>query len=332
MTSAQPASATRPVIPRLDGNERPDWASAAFRADVLAGFARVQKQVPPKYLYDRTGTALFEQICELFEYYPTRAELDILSRHADAMAALIGPEATLVELGSGSSLKTRLLLDRLTAPHAYVPVDIAEDALAAAARALHKAYPGLLVQPVRADFTLSFVLPPAVAGAARLAVFFPGSTIGNLEPHEAVLLMRKVHRRLPEGGVLIVGVDTRKDPAVLERAYNDSRGVTAAFNRNLLARMRTELETDIDPDAFEHWAYYNAVVGRVEMHLRARAAHTVRLEGRPFPFRRGETVHTESSYKYAPADFAELARRAGFTPAALWPHDEGLFAVHGLVK
>ncbi|HEX9795020.1 MAG TPA: L-histidine N(alpha)-methyltransferase [Planctomycetota bacterium] len=325
------AGLARP-IPRLRADEiwRAEWELATFRADVIAGLSRAQKAIAPKYFYDVTGAALFERICDLPEYYLTRAELDILAGRADEMAALLGPDVTLVELGSGNSLKTRLLLDRLRQPRAYVPVDICAEALAAAAARLHRAHPGLLVLPVRADFTQTFALPPAAAKARRIAVFFPGSTIGNLEPGEAVLLLRKIRRRLAPGGWLIVGVDTRKPVHLLERAYNDASGVTAAFNRNLLVRIRDELGGELDPDAFEHHAFYNAPAGRIEMHLRSRADQPLRLDGHSFRFLAGETLHTESSYKYAPAEFAQLAARAGFAPAHLWQADGGAFSVHGL--
>ena len=317
-------------IPRLNGRERPDWESGPFRADVIHGLSQPQKAIPPKYFYDVTGAALFDRICELPEYYPTRAELEILAEHGEAIAEMLGPDVTLVELGSGSSLKTRLLLDRLHAPRAYVPVDICADALARAATGLRKAYPGLLVQPVRADYAHGILLPPAAARASRIAVFFPGSTIGNCEPHEAVLLLRKIRRRLPPGGWLVVGVDTPKPIAVLERAYNDSQGVTAMFNRNVLVRARDELGADVDPDAFEHVAFYNAPARRVEMHLRSRAPQQLRLDGHAFAFRAGETIHTECSYKYAPEAFAVLAREAGFQPARLWQDAASLFSVHVL--
>jgi L-histidine Nalpha-methyltransferase len=325
-----PGPSPRPAIPRLDGRERAPWESEAFRADVLGGLARPQKAVPPKYFYDRAGAALFDEICSLPEYYVTRAELEILTAHADEIAACIGPGATLAELGSGRSVKTRLLLDRLADPRAYVPIDIEPGSLATAVLELRHAYPGLLVQPVCADFTQSFTLPPAAASAQRLAVFFPGSTIGNLEPRNAMLLLRKIRRRLGHGGLVIVGVDTRKPAPLLERAYNDARGVTAAFNRNLLVRIRRELEADVDPAAFDHVALWQEGPGRIEMHLRSRCAQTVRLDGFDFPFRAGETLHTENSYKYAPEEFAALAREAGFDPRWLWRHPEGLFAVHGL--
>jgi dimethylhistidine N-methyltransferase len=317
-------------FPRLDGRERPEWESEAFRADVLAGLSRVQKALPPKYFYDAAGSALFDRICELPEYYPTRAELEILTAHGADIARRLGPHTLLVELGSGSSLKTRRLLEHLPEPAAYVPVDLSAEHLAAATRRLREHHPGLVVLPVCADFTQTFTLPPAVARARPVTVYFPGSTIGNLHPHDAALLMRKIHRRVAPDGFFLVGVDNKKEITTLERAYNDPAGVTAAFNRNLLVRIRSELGSDIDPDAFEHVAFYNRPAGRIEMHLRNRADRVFHVDGRTFPFRRGETIHTENSYKYTVDEFTALARRAGFTPEAVWQDELALFSVHCL--
>jgi L-histidine Nalpha-methyltransferase len=317
-------------FPRLSGHEPPAGEAEPFRADVIAGLSRPQKSLAPKYFYDATGAALFDRICDLPEYYLARAELEILGERGEALADLLGDDVTLVELGSGSSLKTRLLLDRLRAPRAYVPLDICAEALARAAAGLRRDYPGLLVQPARGDYTRGILLPPAAASARRIAVFFPGSTIGNCEPHEAMSLLRKIRRRLAAGGWLIVGVDTPKSPDRLERAYNDSQGVTARFNRNVLVRVRDELGADVDPDAFEHLAFYNVLAGRIEMHLRSAREQHVELDGRSFRFRRGETLHTENSYKYTPAAFAALAREAGFSPAQVWHDAAGLFSVHVL--
>jgi len=320
------------AFPRLAPHEiwRAEWEVSSFRADVLAGLARMQKSIPPKYFYDVTGAALFEKICDLPEYYVTRAELEILAAHAGELAEMIGPDATLVELGSGNSLKTAYLLDRLQQPRAYVPVDVCAEALADAVQRLHRRYPGLLVLPVRADFTSSFPLPPAAAKATRTAVFFPGSTIGNLEPSEAVMLLRKIHRRLANGGVLIVGVDVTKPKAVLERAYNDSAGLTAAFNRNLLVRIRDELDAELDPAAFDHVAFYNVGAARIEMHLRSRTEQRVRVDDRSFRFMAGETLHTENSYKYSVDRFITLAQQAGYKSQAVWQDAQQHFSVHVL--
>lgn len=322
---------TRPLFPRLGDPDarRNDWDISLFRHDVVAGLSRPHKAIPPKYFYDTTGSMLFEKICEQPEYYPTRAELGLLSERAGEIAGLLGRDVTLAELGSGASLKTRLLLDALEEPRAYVPVDISAGALGPAVARLHKSYPGLQVIPVRADFTQGFALPPA-AMRSRLALFFPGSTIGNLEPMEALLLLRKLRRRLADGGWLIVGVDTKKPVDVLERAYNDAAGVTAAFNRNLLVRIRDELDGDVDPDCFEHQAFYDPSQGRIEMHLKSCRDHSASVEGRTFRFHKGETIHTENSYKYAPDEFASLAVQAGFRASKLWLARDGMFSIHGL--
>jgi L-histidine Nalpha-methyltransferase len=317
-------------IPRLTGRERPEWESASFRDDVVHGLSLPRKSVPPKYFYDATGAALFDRICDLPEYYLTRAELEILSARAEEIAGILGPGATLVELGSGSSLKTRLLLDRLREPHAYVPLDICADALASATARLRKAYPGLLVLPTRADYTHGIALPPAAARGGKLAVFFPGSTIGNLEPHEAVPLLRKIRRRLGPGGWLIVGVDVKKPAALLEPAYNDAAGLTARFNRNLLVRVRDELDAEVDPDGFAHRAFYNEAAGRIEMHLCSCRDQALRIGDRAFRFHSGETLHTENSYKYAPQEFQRLAAEAGFAAARVWQDGDGRFSVHAL--
>ena len=320
------------AFPRLAPHEiwRAEWDLAAFRSDVLAGLAKLQKSIPPKYFYDVTGAALFEKICDLPEYYVTRTELEILAERSGELAQLIGPDATLVELGSGNSLKTAYLLDRLREPRAYVPVDVCAEALGAAVTRLHRRYPGLLVLPVRADFTSSFPLPPAAAKARRSVVFFPGSTIGNLEPAEAVMLLRKIHRRLTNGGLLVVGVDVTKPKPVLERAYNDAAGLTAAFNRNLLVRIRDELNAELDPAAFDHVAFFNTAQQRIEMHLRSRVEQRVRVDDRTFRFMAGETLHTENSYKYSIERFTALAQQAGFKPQAVWQDSRELFSVHCL--
>lgn len=317
-----------PLSPQDDLRSGADtWA---FRADVLAGLSRLQKTLPAKYFYDAAGSALFDRICEVPEYYLTRAELEILDMHGEAIAGRLGRGVLLVELGSGSSLKTERLLGRMAEPAGYVPVDLAEAHLAAAAARLHARHPGLPVVPVRADFTGHFSLPPAVARARPVCIYFPGSTIGNLEPHEAMLLMRKIRRRVAPGGFFLVGVDNKKAPALLERAYNDAQGVTAAFNRNILARIRRELGSDVDPERFEHVATYNVPAGRVEMHLRSAEPQRVHVDGREFAFRRGETILTECSYKYAPQEFGALAGRAGFATESVWQDAGERFSLHCL--
>ena len=297
-----------------------------FLSDVLEGLARSAKTLPCKYFYDARGSALFDRICTLPEYYPTRTELAILRRHAGAMAAAIGPRCLLVEYGSGSSTKTRLLLDRLADPAAYVPVDISREHLLQSAAALAAHYPRLRVIPVCADFTRPFALPD-VPDAARAVGYFPGSTIGNFAPADARKFLADVAEQCGPGGALLIGVDLTKPRSVLEPAYDDARGVTAEFNRNLLRRANRELGADFDLAAFDHRAFWNASLGRVEMHLVSRRDQVVRIAGQAIPFAKGESIHTENSHKYELAGFAALAAAAGFTVERAWIDDAELFSV-----
>ena len=297
-----------------------------FLSDVLEGLTRSAKTLPCKYFYDARGSALFDRICTLPEYYPTRTELAILRRHAGAMAAAIGPRCLLVEYGSGSSTKTRLLLDRLADPAAYVPVDISREHLLQSAAALAAHYPRLRVIPVCADFTRPFALPD-VPDAARAVGYFPGSTIGNFAPADARKFLADVAEQCGPGGALLIGVDLTKPRSVLEPAYDDARGVTAEFNRNLLRRANRELGADFDLAAFDHRAFWNASLGRVEMHLVSRRDQVVRIAGQAIPFAKGESIHTENSHKYELAGFAALSAAAGFTVERVWTDDAELFSV-----
>ena len=297
-----------------------------FLSDVLEGLTRSAKTLPCKYFYDARGSALFDRICTLPEYYPTRTELAILRRHAGAMAAAIGPRCLLVEYGSGSSTKTRLLLDRLAEPAAYVPVDISREHLLQSAAALAAHYPRLRVIPVCADFTRPFALPD-VPDAARVVGYFPGSTIGNFAPADARKFLADVAEQCGPGGALLIGVDLTKPRSVLEPAYDDARGVTAEFNRNLLRRANRELGADFDLAAFDHRAFWNASLGRVEMHLVSRRDQVVRIAGQAIPFAKGESIHTENSHKYELEGFAALAAAAGFTVERVWTDDAELFSV-----
>ncbi len=299
--------------------------TARFRADVLAGLSRPRKRLPAKYFYDDAGSRLFDRITELPEYYPTRTELGILREHAGEMAARCGPRCLLIELGAGSLTKVRLLLDPLDRPAGYVPVDVSGDHLRSAAVALADDYPALDVAPVAADFTRSFAIPDLPA--ARRVVFFPGSTIGNFDPPEADILLRRVGRLVRPGGGLLLGIDLRKDAAVLERAYNDADGVTAAFNRNLLVRVNRELGADFDPAAFRHAAFYNGDRSRIEMHLVSTNPQRVRVGAAAFDFRAGESIHTENSYKYDVAAFAARAAGCGLRLDATWTDAQHYFAV-----
>lgn len=298
-----------------------------FRADVLRGLSAARKHLPCKYFYDEAGSALFERITELPEYYPTRTERAIMERHAPEMADLVGPRCLLIEYGSGSSMKTRLLLDQLREPAGYVPIDVSGEHLSQTAEALRRDYPGLEILPVCADFTRPLRLPRPRTRAARRAVYFPGSTIGNFTPEAAVALLRRTARLCGPGGALLLGADLQKDPGVLEAAYNDRRGVTASFNRNLLARINRELGADFVPDRFAHHAYYNSALGRVEMHLVSRQAQEVHVGGTRVTFAAGESVHTENSYKYRREDLTSLAVAGGFAPGRVWTDERDYFSV-----
>lgn len=301
-----------------------------FLREVICGLSRRRKALPPKFFYDERGCALFEAICRLPEYYLTRAEIALLRARRAEIAGVLGAGCVLIELGAGSARKTRILLGALR-PVAYVPIDIARDQLVAACRAIAREYPGLPVTGVCADYTRDFELPAVAAGRVhRRAIFFPGSTIGNFTPGEAVAFLRRGRRLAGAGGAMLVGVDLRKDARRLAAAYDDSRGITAAFNLNLLARINRELGADFDLAGFRHRAFYNRALGRIEMHLESVRAQQVRLGGRVFRFRRGETIHTENSYKYSIAGFQRLARRAGFRPEACWTDPARLFALHYL--
>jgi L-histidine Nalpha-methyltransferase len=307
----------------------PESAALAFLDDVRAGLSRPQKALSPKYFYDAAGSDLFEAITRLPEYYPTRTEIGILDRSGPEIAALLPAHAALVEFGSGSTVKLRRLLEHLETLAAYVPVDVSGTFLRSQAEALKADLPQLRVEPVVADFTRDFDLPHSLDGLPR-AGFFPGSTIGNFEPAEAEGLLRRFGRILGEGAHMIVGVDLVKDAATLERAYDDAAGVTAAFNLNLLTRINRELAGRFDLDAFAHRAVFNPSASRIEMHLVSRNAQDVRVGSDTFAFAEGETIHTESSYKYTVATFQALAERAGWTWLKVWTDPQGLFSVHAL--
>jgi dimethylhistidine N-methyltransferase len=321
-------------VPRLAPSQVVD---GDFARELLAGLSRRPRSVPPKFFYDAAGSALFDRICDLPEYYPTRTELALLQRHAREMAECIGPDAEIVEFGAGSSQKVRLLLDSLRAPRRFVPVDISAEHLHAAALALQSDYPGLDVQPVVADFTRRVELPAGDARRlpARRSGFFPGSSIGNFMPDEAVMFLRDAASMLkgegarPAGGML-VGVDLVKDPALLHAAYNDSAGVTAEFNLNVLARANRELGANFELGRFAHYAFYEPRLQRIEMHLVSRCAQQVRLCGHGFEFAEGETLHTENSHKFTIEGFRALAHRAGFQPGPVWCDPARMFSIHWL--
>jgi dimethylhistidine N-methyltransferase len=298
-----------------------------FAADVLAGLTAKPKRLPPKYFYDCTGSALFERITQLPEYYPTRCELALLRDHAPAIASLFPPNCALIEFGSGSSKKARILFGAAATVEAYVPVDISGDFLQQDAVLLRRDFPHLGVYPVVADFTQPFEIPVLIAALPRVG-FFPGSTIGNFEPHEAAKFLRHAGDMLGGGAVLIIGVDLVKDTKIICPAYNDAEGVTAKFNLNVLARINRELGANFDLTAFEHHACYNREQNRIEMHLASTKRQKVRVNGKTFSFRAGETIHTENSYKYTIDSFQALARGTGWSSLQSWT--DGLFSVHAL--
>jgi dimethylhistidine N-methyltransferase len=301
-----------------------------FLRDVLRGLERPDKSIPCKYFYDAIGSALFDEICELDEYYLTRTELQILRAHAPEMADAIGEDCDLIEFGSGSGLKTRLLLSELRSPRAYLPIDISREHLEKSVRALARSFAGMRFIPVHADFTAPFSLPDTGQPRARRVVYFPGSTIGNFRPGSALRLLIQIARLAGEGGGLLIGFDLDKDEAIVWPAYNDREGKSAAFNLNLLARINRELFASFDLSAFEHRAVYLRAQERMVMHLVSRKLQRVRVAGREFQFREGEAIHTEDSYKYSLKHFARLTSQAGFSLSRQWIDPNQYFAVQYL--
>ena len=300
---------------------------------MIAGLSLPQKALPPKYFYDSKGSRLFEAICRLKEYYPTRSELALTRGRIGEIARFAGrrgsPGITLIEYGSGDSMKSRLLIEALR-PSAYIPVDISEDALRNAAAGLRRRFPWLDIRAVYGDFSRPLKIPMA-QGRGRRVVYFPGSTIGNLTPEDAHAFLRMTRAQVGPRGAMLVGVDLKKDANVLHAAYNDAKGVTAAFNLNLLARINRELGGDFKLRHFRHYAFYNAAPGRIEMHLVSLVPQTVNIGSHRFAFAPGESIHTENSYKYSVEGFRALARSAGFEGEKVWLDPKGLFALHGLV-
>ncbi len=300
------------------------------RQEILDGLRGQPKQVSPKFFYDERGSQLFDEICEQPEYYPTRTELLIMEDNLDEIAGLLGPAVSLIEYGSGSSTKTRLLLDRLQEPTAYVPVDISKEHLESAAERLAAEYPDVEVLPVCTDFTKPFALPALNRTAARNVVYFPGSTIGNFNMDDALNLLKVMRVEAGDGGGLLIGVDLIKSREILEPAYNDAAGVTADFNLNLLRRLNREHDADFELDKFRHEAVYDEVHHRIEMRLIALTAHTVNVGDEQFAFEAGEHIVTEHSHKFGVEQFAELAARAGFEVRSVWTDDDALFSVQYL--
>ncbi|WP_407180296.1 L-histidine N(alpha)-methyltransferase [Bradyrhizobium sp. STM 3562] len=307
----------------------PDEQTCAFARGAIEGLSQQRKHLSPKYFYDATGSELFEAITRLPEYYPTRTELSILRDRASDIAAFVPEGAALVEFGAGSTTKVRRLLQSC-AVSAYVPVDISGEFLNAQAAGLRKDFPSLAVYPVAADFTGTFKLPEAIAAMPKVG-FFPGSTIGNFEPHEACRFLRSAAQILGSGARMVIGVDLEKDERVLCNAYNDAAGVTARFNLNVLVRINRELGGNFDLSAFTHRAIYNREQHRIEMHLIAKKAQIVRFLGTSFSFRPGESIHTENSYKYSIERFAALARGSGWQVCHSWTDEAKMFSVHALL-
>jgi dimethylhistidine N-methyltransferase len=326
---------TPALVERSEDTEGAQAAPAApaapvseFARDLVSALATRPHHISPKYFYDAEGSRLFDRICDLPEYYPTRTELAILQRSVGEMAALAGRGAEIVEFGAGSLRKVRLLLQAFEAPARYVPIDISGEHLRDAAAMLRAEFQGLDVQPLVADYTQKLALAPT-AGSGRRIGFFPGSTLGNFTPDEALAFLHRAAEVL-RGGALLLGADLVKDPQVLHAAYNDAQGVTAAFNLNLLARANRELGANFAVGQFAHYAFYNAPLQRIEMHLVSRDYQSVSLAGQRFTLEEGESLHTENSYKFTVTGLRALAARAGFRPGPVWTDPDRLFSVHWL--
>ncbi len=303
-----------------------------FRAEVLSGLSKAQKELPSKYFYNEQGSRLFERICSLDEYYIPRTETAIMEDCIEEIVELIGPNILLIEYGSGNSAKTRILLDRLPGLVAYMPIDISQEQLLQATSELASDYKGLEVIPICADYTGYFEMPVLKRPYDRKVVYFPGSTIGNFELIQAGYFLEHVAGVCGPGGGLLIGVDLKKDPDILNRAYNDDKGITAAFNLNLLDRINRELDSNFHLDLFEHYAFYNPREGRVEMHLVSLKDHTVQLDGTTITFAKGESIRTENSYKFNSDEFQKIAATAGFTVEHLWTDEQQCFSVQYLVN
>jgi L-histidine Nalpha-methyltransferase len=304
-------------------------AADSFADHVIAGLGDNPKWLSAKYFYDAAGSDLFEQITDLPEYYPTRTELSILHKYAGEMAGYVPLSAALVEFGTGSTKKARILIEASPQLAYYVPVDISAEFLAHEAAAVRRDIPWIAVLPVAADFTRDFDLPAQIRNRPRVG-FFPGSTIGNFEPEDAAEFLRQAGRVLGNGSTMIIGIDLIKDEAVLDAAYDDAAGVTAKFNLNVLARMNRELGGDFDLGSFRHRAFYNADNHRIEMHLESLKNQTVHVAGQAFTFAKGETIHTENSYKYTVDGFRALATSAGWRPVTVWTDENAMFSIHAL--
>jgi dimethylhistidine N-methyltransferase len=302
-------------------------ASSNFLAETVAGLSQSPRTLPCKFFYDERGSELFLRICELPEYYVTRTELQILREQGSNIASCLGSRIELIGLGTGAGTKTRLLLEELRDPVAYVPVDISKEQLEQSTLLFRELFPSLEILPVCADYLQPVTLPTPMEKPSRKVVYFPGSTIGNFAPEEALNFLRRIYNACGKGGGLLIGVDLQKDRDILERAYDDSQGVTAQFNLNLLERANRELGADFQLHQWQHRAIYNADAGRIEMHLISKRDQTVHIANHEFRFRDGEGIVTEYSYKYTPEGFDALAAKAGFVRTAMWTDEAQLFGV-----
>ena len=302
-----------------------------FRTEVLNGLRKAQKELPAKYFYDECGSHLYERICSLDEYYPPYTEIAIMKTHIKEIVGLLGPNIRLIEYGCGNCIKTRILLDYLPDISSYVPIDISAEQLRRVSQELASHYPGLEVLPVCADYTSNFDLPALKTSHNRTIVFFPGSTIGNFEPTSAINFLEHIAGVCGAGGALLIGVDLKKSPEVLHHAYNDQKGVTAAFNLNLLERINRELHGSFQTEYFQHYAFYNPRESRVEMHLVSLREQIVYLDDVSIPFREGESIWTESSYKFTLNEFALMAMAAGFQVKKIWTDERQWFSIQYLM-
>jgi len=298
-----------------------------FREEVLAGLSKSPRHLPYKFFYDERGAQLFQEICELPEYYITRTEIEILRLHAAEMAKALGPQVELIGLGTGAGTKTRILLEELHKPAVYVPIDISKEQLEKSSARFREMFPALQILPVAADYLEPFELPLPRHLSSRSVIYFPGSTIGNFEPELAGEFLTRLAELASDGGGLLIGVDLQKDRGVLERAYNDAAGVTAQFNKNLLARINRDLGADFDLNRWQHHAIYNSIEGRIEIYLISDTEQTVHIGAHEFQFRAGEEILTEYSYKHTIAGFIELARQAGFHFEQVWTDAARWFGV-----
>jgi dimethylhistidine N-methyltransferase len=316
----------------MNTNDSTILTDVEFLNDTIQGLSGDRKSLSCKYFYDERGSKLFEKICELDEYYLTRVEAGIMEQHAKSIASQIDSDVMLVEYGSGSSVKTRLLLETLISPTAYVPVDISEEHLLRTADNLRAAYPEIEILPVVADFTKPFQLPESTSAASHVALYFPGSTIGNFSEQDAGDLLALMSSMLGQQGGLLIGIDLQKEPAIVEAAYNDSAGVTAEFNLNILNRINVELDGNFDLANFHHRSVYNESMSRIETSIVSSCDQQVAVAGQLFEFARGEEIHTEYSYKYTIEGFAEFANPFGFRLHEHWTDEDGYFAVLHLVR